>query len=439
MANDILSTSITDGWFVVALFVLLAVSLAGALIRPPRGRWSTRRWSSVVILTGITGAGFGWLVTWLVSDVFVVFGLALTPVVHAAVALGCAGIALGVLGLTRRGVWRRVCAALLIVTSIVAGAAVVNIDFGQYRTLRQALGLTTYHNSGLPALQANSGAKALADWRPPADLPKAGVIVQVQIPATVSQFAARPALVYLPPAALTADPPLLPVVIALSGQPGSPTDVFGAGHLNAVLDASAAADRGIAPIVVVPDQLGAPTQNPMCVDSPLGNSASYLTVDVPNWIRGSLNVLTDRTHWAIAGFSQGGTCAVQLGAGHPELFGSLLAVSPELVPTLGSEAETIAKGFGGSAAAYAAAQPLAVMAATAPYADSQAVFVVGENDPGFRPFSDELAAGAKQAGMVTSLLIAPGSGHDWHTGAYGLATGIAALSARLGIDGVGTG
>ncbi len=43
------------------------------------------------------------------------------------------------------------------------------------------------------------------------------------------------------------------------------------------LDRLAAAHHGLAPIVVMPDQLGEATRNPMCVDGPLGDSRTYLT------------------------------------------------------------------------------------------------------------------------------------------------------------------
>jgi len=54
------------------------------------------------------------------------------------------------------------------------------------------------------------------------DLAAAGVVSTVVIPGSVSGFAARPAWVYLPPAALVRNPPALPVLVLLHGQPGSP-------------------------------------------------------------------------------------------------------------------------------------------------------------------------------------------------------------------------
>lgn len=438
MWDAVLDVGISGGRFIAVLLGVTGVLLVFVVLRRPRGRWSTGRWLGAVIVAALCGGGIGWLITWLVSDVWDVFGVGLTTAVHVTFALSCAGIAIGVLALFRRGVWHRICAVLLVATVLLSGAAFINVDFGQYHTLRQALGLTSYSNAALPVATNGSTADALnrlSTWKAPASMPAKGEVRTVDIPATTSHFAARPALVYLPPAALVANPPLLPVVIVLSGQPGSPDDVFVAGHLDSLMDAMAAAHGGLAPILVVPDQLSSPSVNPMCVDSPLGNSASYLTVDVPAWIRGNLNVIDARAQWALAGFSQGGTCAAQLGAAHPDLFGSFIAVSAELEPTLGNEQTTIQSGFGGSRAAYAAAAPIAIMQRSAPYTDTVAVFSIGENDARFRPYTDKLEAAATAAGIESSLFVAPGSGHDWYTGSYGLNAGIGAILARLGISG----
>ncbi len=111
------------------------------------------------------------------------------------------------------------------------------------------------------------------------------------------------------------------------------------------LDRIAARHHGLAPIVVMPDQLEAASNNPMCLDGPLGNSATYLTQDVPKWVRANLHAATRASDWAIAGFSQGGTCALQLGATFPDRFGSWIDVSGQRGPTLGDEGDTIKRGF----------------------------------------------------------------------------------------------
>jgi len=258
---------------------------------------------------------------------------------------------------------------------------------------------------------------------------------KVDIPATESGFPARGAYVYLPPAAFAAEPPALPVVVAMAGQPGEPADIFRAGQVDRILDEVAAEHDGLAPIVVVPDQLGDPTVNPMCLDGPYGASETYLTVDVPDWIRASLNVSEDPADWAVTGFSQGGTCSLQLAAAHPELFGALLDIAGEEAPSLGTVEETIERGFGGDADAYRAATPEAILAANAPYEDSVALFAAGEHDRKYSASMRAMSALAAEAGMAVTVLVSPGTAHDWNTARYGLREGFARLLPRWGIDG----
>jgi S-formylglutathione hydrolase FrmB len=224
------------------------------------------------------------------------------------------------------------------------------------------------------------------------------------------------------------------VLILLSGQPGGPENMVQSGKVRATFDAFASAHHGFAPIVVIPDQLGQPQLNPMCVDSALGKVATYLTVDVPRWIRTHLTVQTTPAAWAIGGFSEGGTCSIQLGAQHPELFGGIFDVSGQLAPANGTVQQTIDRGFGGSAATYRAATPLALLAARAPYRDTVAVFVSGQFDTKYGPQSDAVSAAARQAGMRVTRAISPATAHDWHTVQWAMRTQLEPIERQLGLE-----
>ncbi|MGO4691169.1 alpha/beta hydrolase [Glaciibacter sp. 2TAF33] len=415
-----------DGWA-----FLLALDLVGALVgaallvllfrRPARSDASRRgqrraERNTVVIL--VAGALTGWLLAWLAGDVLDVFGVSFSTPTRVWTAVLCAGFALAVTGVTVLRGWQRAVAILALPLCLLVTAAGINAEVGQFPTVRAALGIPVYGTLA-------SGATV----RPPAR----GSVGSVTIPGAASGFAARPALVYLPPAALTAHPPVLPVIEAFSGQPGSPQDVFVAGQLAPILDSWASSHGGVAPIVVVPDQLGAPEKNPMCLDSPLGNSATYLTVDVPNWIRTHFKVRTGPEGWAVAGFSQGGTCAIQLGASHPRLYGTVFDISGELEPRNGTVAHTVAAAFGGSTAAYDAAMPSAILAAHAPYAGLNAIFAVGASDGRYRQWARQLTDAAGKAGAAVRLIESPGTGHDWHTVRYAWTTSLPLLAHDLGL------
>ena len=424
----------------VVIEILAALAAVALIVRPlPRG--VRMRWIVTAVAALVLGAALGLLACWVVGDLLNAFDVTLSAVSRAWVAAAFAGIALAVASLVRSRARRRAGAVAAAVVFALLGALGVNADFGQYPTLASVLGVSSFPELPAAVAQAQraaagsaSGATALdASWSPPADLPAKGLVGAVTIPATVSHFAARQALVYLPPAALVAHPPAVPVLVMLAGQPGSPENVFLAGRLDRVLDKLAAQHGGLAPIVVVPDQLSAPDTNPMCVDSAIGNSATYLTVDVPAWISANLDVQPGSAAWGIGGFSQGGTCAIQLGAGHPDVFGSILDISGELEPKVGSPEQTVERGFDGDAAAYDAAKPLSIITAHAPYAATVAVFAAGALDTKYTPWVATVEAAAKTAGMQTTLLSSPGTAHDWATVRYAYENGLPVLLEHWGI------
>jgi len=146
-------------------------------------------------------------------------------------------------------------------------------------------------------------------------------------------------------------------------------------------------------------------------------------------------VQTSAASWAIGGFSQGGTCSIQLGSAHPNLFGGIFDISGQVAPKNGNLRQTIARGFGGSTAAYTAALPLTVLAAGAPYRDTVAVFVSGQLDAKYGAESDVVAAAARSAGMWVTRAISPGTAHDWHTVQWALRTQLGPIYRQLGVEG----
>ena len=425
----LLNVRIDKTSFLVPLAAVVTVVTLYLLIRVP---W--RRGTLVNIAGAVVGALTGLVVSWLVSDVWNVFGLPLTAMTRMWVAAAFAGVFLAVVNLRRTRWWRKVIATMFVPLVTVAAAAGINADYGAYRNLNDALG--TVPVAALPAPRPSPRAAAMdpqlgRHWVGPVGMPAHGTVGAVTIPGATSHFAARQAIIYLPPAALVSDPPTLPVVMLFAGQPGAPSDVFTSGQVAATYDAYAAAHNGLAPIVVAADQLGAPLQNPMCVDSPIGNVATYLTIDVPAWLHAHFKVADGPRYWAVGGYSEGGTCAVQFGSGHPELFGSFVSALPELQPTIGPD--TVAKGFGGSAATYRAAQPLTMMSAHAPYRDTFAIIGTGVRDAVFTQYARELSAASRRAGIATQLMIAQGSGHDWNTVRFVYASALPQLADRMGL------
>lgn len=427
----LLTLRIDQSGFLVPLYALTAAVALYLLFKSPRPRWLVR-----VVGASVLGLIVGYVVAWLVSDVWDVFGLPLTAITRMWVAFAFAGVFLAVANLWGTRWWRKTVAIVFIPLVLISAGAGINVDFGAYRDLTDALGIMPYptlHASKLGGHAGPMDPNLATDWKPPKDMPAHGAVGAVTIPATVSHFNARQAVVYLPPAALVRNPPKLPVVMLLSGQPGAPADTFTSGDAPATYDAYAKKHHGLAPIVVAPDQLSHPGQNPMCVDSPLGNSATYLTVDVPNWIKSHLNVAESGRYWAVGGYSEGGTCAMQFGAGRPDQFGSFIPVLSELAPTIG--AKTVQEGFGGSQAKYDAAKPLNMLKKNAPYPDSWAIFGAGRQDPKYLAFAKTLNAASERAGITSRVIVSPNSGHDWNTVRYVWHVALPLVADHMGLAG----
>ena len=408
---------LTQGWLPASIFSLTALALIVlTLTGLTHGRWRTLL-RQVAIALGIGGLGL--LATWLVSDVFMLFGVSLGWMVIISVALGflAVGFAVCIL-ITARG-WRRVLAALTVLLCLLSTGLRVDIIYGEFTTLGSLFSVSLYpdykdHKTARPTM-------SVAQWRSLASRgelpshPSVGRSYSMRIPNSRSRFAARPADIYLPPAALSDKPPALPVFVLLAGQPGSPDRLFTAGAIPAMMDAYAAQHDGLAPVVVSPDQNGASSHNSLCVDSPVyGKAETYLSSDVPAWIRAELPVASQPRQWAIGGFSQGGTCSTQLGARHPHVYGNMLPADGELEPTQGRQEQMIRDYFDGDRKRFLAQVPARAMLERAP--SRQLLFTAaGSNDKESQHNMMVIAKAANQAGMKVRAVITQGSGHDWHT------------------------
>ncbi|HEV7169044.1 MAG TPA: alpha/beta hydrolase-fold protein [Micrococcaceae bacterium] len=394
---------------------------------------SARAWLFTVLIAVAAGAATGVLMLWICESWLNVFGMPLDPDTRAWVIAAFAAVALGMVNLWRSRWWRKVTAVVAVAVFLATAALGVNAGYGLNQTLGSLLGVDNGHFLTLPrhrqtATQADQ-SPLWQTWKPPAGMPATGRSGPVSIPATASGFHARDAYLYLPPAALVADPPPLPVIVMMMGQPGSPDqDKSAVAELNSL----ESENHGLAPLFLTVDQLGDPYRNPLCVDSPSGNVYTYVTTDVVNFIRSKLNVAPGRVNWAVAGYSDGGECALSFGAKRPDLFGSLLDVSGELEPLNGSVQNTVNTVFRGNKAEFSAEEPANILK-THRYADQLAIFTSGSLDTTFTPQSVAAAADARAAGMTTYRFTGANIGHRGDSVDYGLKSGLPLLYKRFGL------
>jgi S-formylglutathione hydrolase FrmB len=188
-----------------------------------------------------------------------------------------------------------------------------------------------------------------------------GVVVTVDIPATVAGFKHRPELVYLPPAWFAKPRPQLPVLMMIAGTPGQPANWIRAAGAQKEMDNYVRGHGGLGAIMVFPDNNGSFTGDTECVDGPQGNAQTYLSVDVRNYVISTFGASPDPQRWAVVGLSEGGTCATLLSVKHPDLFRSFADLSGDLTPNVGSRDATLQQLYGGNAAAMAANDPLTII------------------------------------------------------------------------------
>lgn len=415
------------------LLVAMGVVALVVLVLGRGRRWWTRSVPLAVLVALLVAL----VVTVGVDKVWRPFPDPLPPVVATWIGLT---VGAGVLALRRRlRVLPQIGALALVLVVALSGAAQVNQQFQAYPTLRAALGLRldnqidiTKALSSIPStVTAGVGSTLDAAWSPPADMPTRGVLTTTPIPGATSGFAARPAWIYLPPAYLTSPRPLLPVLVLMPGQPGNPVDWIDGGGLVGTMDSYAAAHRGLAPVVVVVDPLGSEFAQPLCVDGSRGNAFTYVSVDVPAWIRSKLQVDPDPRSWVAGGLSAGGTCALQLAVNAPTKFPSFLDISGEAEPTVGSRADTVNSVFGGNEAAFRKVNPIDVLASRT-FPDSAGFLVVGRDDPTYQPQAQVVLAATRAAGMTMTYLELPG-GHSFEVWSAALRESLPWLATRTGL------
>jgi len=205
-----------------------------------------------------------------------------------------------------------------------------------------------------------------------------GRVFSLSIPGKVSKFQARTAWVYMPAVASSPGRINLPVVVLTAGYPGLPSNWIGSG-LATTMDQFAKLHHGITPIIFMVDNTGSLTNDTECVNSPRGNVETYLTVDVPNYIKAHYEVSDNPANWAIGGLSLGGTCSVMLALRHPNIYHYFLDFGGEIGPEVGSKQKTIDELFDGSEQAWAAHQPLLLLQKNK-YKGMGGYFAIGNDD-----------------------------------------------------------
>ena len=411
---------VLGGLGLLVLLVLVARRRGGALV--------TLAVAAAVAVLAFLGRN------WRVTQGLELFPEALPGLVTAWLAAAFGALVLVAGNLLRTATGTKVLSLGCGLAVLLAAGSQINNYFAQYPTLGALTG-SADEVSPLTGVQRQPSrpvtTPVVTRWTGPATT--ASQVVTATIPGTASGFTARNAYIYLPPAYTSPSPPLLPVLVLVSGQPGGPQDWVTAGNLQQVLDRFAAAHGGLAPVAVVVDPNGPTDTITMCMDSRIAQADTYLAQDVPNWIQAELGVDANHAHWAFGGFSYGGTCAIQMATRHPDLYPSFIDISGEREPAVSADrTQTIQAAFGGDTAAFTALTPLTLLGERR-YPGVWGFFAAGANDPEFLAATTEVSAAAQQAGMTVQTQTVPNQGHSWAVPDAVTLPALEWLAPRLGL------
>jgi S-formylglutathione hydrolase FrmB len=408
--------SLVHGWLPLTVQAVSAAVLVIAIGRRDR-RWQ-RIWLPICTAVGVTLAA---AVYWYMQSEGLSGGEPAPNILWIWTAATGAAAAVVVVGWRGARWWRRGVSVLALPLSMLCAALALNLWVGYFPTVQSAWNELTA--GPLPDQTDQATVVAMQKAR---QIPAKGSVIPVTINSAASGFKHRDELVYVPPAWFASNPPpRLPTLMMIGGEFNNPADWLRAGNAITTVDEYAAAHHGNAPVLVFVDSGGAFNTDTECVNGVRGNSADHLTKDVVPFMESTYGVSADPANWGVVGWSMGGTCAVDLTVMHPDQFTSFEDIAGDIAPNTGTKEQTIARLFGGNAAAYASFDPATVITRHGPYAGIAGWFDINGTGvpPSFqaaansRP-SDQTAAAnslcalGKTNGIDCAVVAQPGK-HDW--------------------------
>ncbi len=448
MPTFIEQASLLHGWLppvIQGAALLVAIGAIGLR----RRRWRTWALPAALGVAAVVTAMSFWYITSL--------GVAGDPAPASLwLWIAMTGLATAVLVLGWPGArwWRRGLALLSVPLCVLCAILAVNGWVGYFPTVLAAWNQLT---SG--PLPDQIDRLRVTEMQVAGTKPSRGVVVPVNIGSDASHFPHRQELVYLPPAWFGSNPPpRLPTVMMISSAFNTPADWLRAGGAFTTIDDFAARHHGFAPVLVFVDPTGAFDNDTECVNGARGNAADHLTKDVVPFVVSNFGVSADRTNWGVAGWSMGGTCAVDLAVMHPDMFSTFVDIAGDHSPNVGPKDQSVARLFGGNAAAWAAFDPTTVMTRHGPYTGVSGWFDIPASsgarevaqaanaasafpsDPSANPEGQDAAARslcgvASANGIACAVVTQPGK-HDWPFAAQAFGAALPWLASALGTPAV---
>ncbi len=242
--------------------------------------------------------------------------------------------------LTKHLVLRVLAACLAFIPAMFFGFAAVNKYYDYYQSWNAAItdftsqDVSAVGSSG-PAAPVTSGLSTLLgndiDTRLAA---QDGYTLDLTVHGHASHLS-RTVYVYLPPQYFQAAYRhyRFPAIELIHGYPGGPQDWISV--LDITTTFAAMIDKGLArpAVLVMPDANGARGVSLQCLNVPHGpQDATFMAQDVQDYLSRVLRIWPAGRAWAIAGYSEGGYCAANLGLQYGGRFGLVGVLSGYFQP-----------------------------------------------------------------------------------------------------------
>jgi enterochelin esterase-like enzyme len=255
-------------------------------------------------------------------------------------------------------VFRILAACLAFVPAMAFGVAAVNKYYDYYQNWNSAISdFTGQSNQAaeVPAADSGSGTKFstfLGSSIDQAVAAQFGYTAHLEVPGKLSHIT-RSVYVYLPPQYF--QPSYrnyrFPAIELLHGFPGTPQDWITVVGVTTLMQELISSGQAKPAVLVMPDANGGRTVSLQCLNQFRGpEDATYLAQDLPAYIAQNLRVMQPGAAWGIAGYSEGGFCAANLGLKYGNNFGFSGVLSGYFAPSdnqLGNPPRLV-NPFGGS-------------------------------------------------------------------------------------------
>jgi enterochelin esterase-like enzyme len=222
---------------------------------------------------------------------------------------------------TKQMVFRVLAACLAFIPAMLFGVAAVNKYYDYYQNWNAAI--SDLSSQGVQAAEPPATRPATATGLrtflgDTIDEPLArqiGFTLHLMVRGSLSHLD-RSVYVYLPPQYFSAaySKYRFPVVELMEGFPGLPQDWITVMDATAILNKLVREHKGKPAVLVMPDTDGGRRISLQCLNQVGGpQDATFLTRDLPASIERILRVQPPGRGWGIAGYSEGGYCAANLG------------------------------------------------------------------------------------------------------------------------------